>query len=463
MRFSILMILIVTASCLSCTPSYPPYQRLFTTPDYDWPRSITPVQKSGYGIGGSRLVSGSTWSPFLFRVLNDGSHSWAFTYDLAGNDEHFNSVQSMAWAPESLLGVGSADAAAGSLGSIDIYLLATLKNGQKQFAKRYGTPELEIGRHAHTMVHPNHGPITLGTGYIVHHQTTGDQDAIVFIANQFANLILSAVFHQPGNQKGGWVSPTQNGGFIVVGEADLAESCDNTSNAIYLLRLDGSLNVIWNHVFDINPVQGTSDDYPYGVFEDAQGAFVISGTSRIFVNNAYVHRPFLMRVKDDGEHLWTRSYEVAGYPSAETHSFVHTTTSTGDTVNTLVGRTQVPFEALVFQTNAKGDVLWSWTYPPSYNQSSTRGEYIVVNDTNRFAWTGRMFDALPPSTGYDVHVTEINNMGESQTTCEKEVDVLVFEEEVCLRKIQVTTTSPIQEMDVSPIVSPLTLKTEKCN
>jgi hypothetical protein len=433
------------------------FQLRYSTKAYDWPAALDIDKKDGYIIAGQTLLG--PWHPSLMRVDVNGAVQWSYTYNQPGIDEHFWDVTAVDWTPEPLYAaVGNADGVPGTSLGWDEYFLLVESNGKPISVRRYLTEGGDVANHIEAIKHPHYGNGFVITGWSTFAQ---DQDINIVLTDRSGNLLKSAVFRTPLNQKPYHVEFTHDGGFIIIGETQLKETCDKKDVNVIVIRLNSELKVQWSYTYDFIPEEGTSDDRAYAVKEDANDEIHIVGTSRLYaVTGAYHEEPFQLHLKSDGSPVWLRGYNVDTYPSADVVSFVNKKTSKG-IINVLAGRTHQNFEALLFETDTDGKPTWARTYPANYSLSSTRAEDLTENEINGYSFTGRAFNAQAPSTGYDIHLVKTDGNGKSGEPCEKEVDILSHRVKLCQEKINFDITT-MREVRISVDPVKLDLKVNKC-
>jgi hypothetical protein len=432
------------------------FQLRYSTPNYDWPAALDFDRKEGYIIAGQTLLG--TWYPSLLRVDNNGTPLWSYTYNQPGIDEHFWDVVGVNYNSDAYAAaVGNADGIISQGLGTDEYFLLVNDNGQPLAARRFITPGTDVAQHIENIKHPVYGNGFIVTGYSVFQ----DQDVNVLITDKGGNLKKSAVYHSPLNQKPTHIEVMEDGGFIIVGETQLNQTCDKKDVNVLVIRINSDLKVLWSYTFDFTPEGATSDDRAYSVQEDPNGEIQIAGTSRLYINNVYDHdEPFQFHLKKDGSPVWLLEYMVDSYPSADVTSLITKKTDLG-IIHVLSGRTHQTFEALLFETDENGKPTWGRTYPPTYSLNSTNAEDLTENELKGYSFTGRNFNAVSPSTAYDIQLVKTDANGKTGAPCEKEVTVIPHRVKVCQEKIDFTF-STMRELRISTDHIVLDLKVNKC-
>jgi len=182
-----------------------------------------------------------------------------------------------------------------------------------------------------------------------------------------------------GEQIGLGVAATSDGGYILAGSTDVNER--KGRNAL-VLRTDHRGDTLWMRAY------GTSDDeYAYAVFEAADGGYVVAGNTLPSSKETGQMYVWLMRLSEDGDSLWTRTYM-----GPEGHSFqLGSVIATKDGGYAMVGPAQSLSEknvrAYVIKTDELGFPVWSVSCVDS-NLGSGRdiaeissGGYILTGNT----------------------------------------------------------------------------------
>lgn len=372
-------------------PALSQFHHQYQTPDYDWARSVDVINKDGYIIAGSTLDPGVSWRPLLLRTDHKGFFQWANIYPLPGIDEHFMDVKAAEWSAARLFGaIGSADYSPGALGGTDMYYLLTNDVGAPLRARRFGTNGTDIGRHLHDYRHPFYGRGFIITGYSIDPASGTGKDIAALFVNAGGNIATSRIFRQHENQDPYWVEPTKDGGFIITGRLQQADSYEPNRDAVFLLKLNAALNLQWYRAYDLIDGITRSDDYGYAVKEVENGNLLVAGTRRKYDGSTYSYVPFLLKTDKLGNSIFVYEYDVDGHPSAEGLSLAVNVDNNGDWEYIVSGRTFNTFEALAFKTDFKGQLIWGRKYPDGASSSSANS--IVKNNIGGYAMTGLYFD-----------------------------------------------------------------------
>ena len=138
------------------------------------------------------------------------------------------------------------------------------------------------------------------------------------------------------------VDETSDGGYIVTGRG-----LDTLNQKLYLLKTDGSGNVIWEKFYgDLNGGVG------YAVQQTYDEGYIIAGQSGD-------HKLWLLKVNLDGDTAWAREYFFGS-----SASFGTSVLQTNDGGYAVVGYVSdgAAGDVLLLRTDEQGDTLWMRTF-----------------------------------------------------------------------------------------------------
>jgi len=146
------------------------------------------------------------------------------------------------------------------------------------------------------------------------------------------------------------VLETSDGGFILVG---YTTSFGEGGADVYLIKTDSNGNVLWTHTYG-----GRYSDYGRCIKKALSGGgYIIAGHTTSF--GAGRHDVYLLRIDDNGDTLWTRTY---GGPDWDIAYSVEPTPDSGFIVT---GKTYSfgagMFDVYIIKTDADGNAIWTRT------------------------------------------------------------------------------------------------------
>lgn len=174
-------------------------------------------------------------------------------------------------------------------------------------------------------------------------------------------------------------APSGGGGYVEVGRTDVP----GTHEDIYIVKVDNNGTTIWQKTYDFG---GGTSDVGMSVFECANGDLLVAGTSGDQTatgtcNLIAQDNIFLMRLDEDGNLLWARTFggrDTEGEGSTtnlkvietsvvdagdiviatSTHSFGNGTSRTVTPDNQITGDR----DGFLIRTDANGDLIWAKAY-----------------------------------------------------------------------------------------------------
>ncbi|MDW8334288.1 MAG: hypothetical protein RMM53_08750, partial [Bacteroidia bacterium] len=156
----------------------------------------------------------------------------------------------------------------------------------------------------------------------------GDRDAMLVAWDGADNVAFARRYQAPGNDEALCAQPTQDGGFVLVGNQYNATGSD-----IFVIKTDAAGNLVWRLVVD-----GGFDERVYGrcVAESPGGDFIVVGSrSTAVCPGGGCYNTFAFMVSANGTPLWAREYVIDA--AAMDYASAVTFTPSGNVL--MVGRT----------------------------------------------------------------------------------------------------------------------------
>jgi hypothetical protein len=137
------------------------------------------------------------------------------------------------------------------------------------------------------------------------------------------DTLWTKTYGRTGYEEATVITPTSDGNFIVVG---FTNSFGTGDWDVYLLKIKPTGDTLWTKTYG-----GTGIDVAIAITPTSDGNFIVAGTTSSFgAGSWYV---YLLKIKPDGDTLWTKTYGGTGYEEAN----AITPTSDGNFI--IVGRT----------------------------------------------------------------------------------------------------------------------------
>jgi uncharacterized delta-60 repeat protein len=196
----------------------------------------------------------------------------------------------------------------------------------------------------------------------------------------FSQTAFERTYGSTGNDEAYSVQQTTDGGYIVVGSADLS----GTGNLdVYLIKTNSSGDTLWTRTYG-----GAHEDRGYAVRQTSDGGYIIAGYAASFGSGSC--HIFVVKTTSSGSTLWAKSYAYSD-TSFDIARSIEQTSDGGYIIagftyrfGTFRGATS---DAYLIKTNSSGDTLWTKTYGGAREdrgyevQQTSDGGYIVAGYT----------------------------------------------------------------------------------
>lgn len=320
---------------------YAGWIRTYGTPAYEEGRSVAQTSDGGFVIGGK--TAEALW---LIRTNASGDTLWTRTVDNA-------SVNCLRVTPDGGFIV------AGTLNSEwigqSLYILKTDAQGNAVWSKSFGRD------------YASAQSITqLTNGYLLSGSSTTSK-LWVMKTDPSGDTLWTREFGYRGT--GLWVAEAEDGGYIIVGSIQLAESLKDD---LCILKLNPDGDSLWLKTY------GSSDDYERGcdAVKTSDGGLIITGKKGASL--------WLLEASSAGDTLWSKDWPNAcgyGVENAGDGGFV----ITGMTYSGLA-----KYDLLLLKTNAQGSQLWKRSYGGNNDEwgysikKCSEGGFIIAGLTRSF-------------------------------------------------------------------------------
>jgi hypothetical protein len=285
-------------------------------------------QTYSYGAGGADI--------WLVKTDSSGSQIWGKTYGGKWT-EGAPSVRQTSDGGYAIMGYTTSYGA----GLKDCWLIKTDSNGNKVWDKTFGGVGNDVTRC---------GQVTSDGGFVMVGYTesygAGGNDIWLIKVNSSGSKVWDKTFGGSGDDWGGSVHETSDGGFIVLG---YTTSYGNGSSDYWLVKTDASGSKVWDKTFG-----GPDADEGYCVQQTSDGGYVMTGQTQSYGSGSW--DLWVIKADGNGNQMWQK---LAGGTASDCGYSVQETSDGG-------------FAALGITASygAGGDDLWlmklgsSMTNPP---------------------------------------------------------------------------------------------------
>jgi hypothetical protein len=255
-------------------------------------RELTSVKQTidgGYVTAGYTLsVGAGTQDFYLLKTDESGNPLWSKTYGGAGKENAY-SVEQNRDGSYIILGATETFGVGGS----DLYLIKTDVSGNIEWSKTYGGAVYDEGNCVNQ---------TSDGGYIIGGGSTsfgaGGYDFYLLKTDGNGNLSWSKTFGGSGIDDAQSVHQTSDGGYIMTGET---ESFGAGNYDFYLVRTDGSGNLLWNKTYG-----GTGIEQAYSGKQTGDGGYFMAGNTNSY--GAGAGDFYLIKTDGNGNLSWSKTY-----------------------------------------------------------------------------------------------------------------------------------------------------------
>ena len=256
--------------------------------------------------------------------------------------------------------------------ALAVLTLASACLGQSYWKRTYGGTSVE-GAGAITPTPDGNFIVTGGTGSF----GAGGLDAYILKIKPDGDTLWTKTYGGTNYDCANGITPTPDGNFIVVGDKS---SYGSAGSDVYILKIKPDGDTLWTKRY--HDALGVSAQ---AVTPTPDGNFIIAGYEQTLTGN---HDVCLLKIKPDGDTLWKKRY--GGTSRDEATAII--STSDG---NFLVAGITISFgagggDAYLLKIKPDGDTLWTKTYGgASWDQASaitptSDGNFIIVGTTNSF-------------------------------------------------------------------------------
>ncbi len=326
-------------------------------------RWVARTRDGGYVVTGwiDSLKEGS--DVFLTRLDKRGNRRWMKTYKGNGYSCGY-CVQEVNGG--GFIVVGETKSKNGF--DHDVYVVRTDEKGEPLWERNFGGQYCDYAWS---------GRQTEDGGYILAGGTesfgAGIYDVYLLKLDSTGQKLWEKTFGGKGSDCGYTVLEVDGGGYLIAGNTEFS---GNGNPDVYLLRTDGSGQLIWQKTYG-----GKGSDYGWSLAASRDGGYVIAGEKEVAGRQGNILAAWLIKVDRDGNERWEKTY---GDGSAGSIYAVH---QEGDGGYILAGKKESTgggYDIYLIRTDKNGNSVWEKTISGSgfncaYSIAPGKdGEYVLA-------------------------------------------------------------------------------------
>jgi predicted secreted protein len=276
-------------------------------------------------------------------------------------------------------------------GGFDVWLVKVNAQGDSLWSHSYGGGYEDA---AYCLTPSGDGGFLIAGG--THSFGAGNEDMWLIKVNAQGDSLWSRTYGGYFDERAYSIIPSGDGGFLLAGSTTTFGSGNFD---MWLVKVNAQGDSLWSRTFG-----GGFIDIAHAIISSGDGGFLMAGMTSSFGAGNYDF--WLMKVDDQGDSLWSRTY------GGSFNDYGYSISSAGDGGFLLLGYT-MSFGAgyqdvWLVKVSAQGDSLWSHTYGGAFDETAFS---LIPTRDNAFmlgGWT-TSFGA----GGYDMWLVKVNSQGDS--------------------------------------------------
>lgn len=266
------------------------WAKTFGGGDWDHAVSVRQTADEGYIISGhtKSFSAGDDYDAYLIKTDSAGNETWFKTFGGTNYETGRSVVQT---ADGGYIIAGQTKSSDDENG--DLYLIKTDGDGNETWSKTFGGDNEDYGRSVRQ---------TYDGGYIVAGYTSsfgaGGVDYYLVKTDGDGNETWSNTYGGVDSDYGASVDQTDDMGYIIAG---YSKSSGAGSYDAYLVKTDGSGNVIWSNTYG-----GEKYDYCRSVRQTNDGGYIFTGKTASF--GAVNSDVYLVKTDGLGNETWSKTF-----------------------------------------------------------------------------------------------------------------------------------------------------------
>jgi hypothetical protein len=269
------------------------------------------------------------------------------------------------------------------VGESRIYLIRLDEDGDTLWTDTHGSVPLQ----AFDIIQTSDGNY-LVTG---HEPGSGGGDVFCMKINEDGSVLWENTYGGTGSDIGFAAAPTADGGGLVCGWT-VADSTG--SKNVYIVRIDGNGDTLWTRNYG-----GAEDDFGTALCPVDNGGFVVTGWTESYGGGS--DDIYLLRLDDNGDTLWTRTYGDQNQDYGE--GVIQNHEGNYMVCGVIQDADEAMSRIFLFQVDANGDSVWLQTYDDGFAYD------VAQADDNGYVLAGSHFYSFPDRNAYVLR-TDINGL-----------------------------------------------------
>jgi len=269
------------------------------------------LQNSDFSISGYAYDSiENAADGFLLRIDNNGIIKWLKTIDEGYNDRHIMHKQT----PDGGFIIGGYNFDT-TLTYTQVFLIKTDSLGNIQWQREYGAATKNDNLKSIDLT--SDGGFIIGGDY--ENTSTNSWDMFLLKTDSLGNQEWKKSFGSTADEYRGYAVTTIDKGFIIVGDKKMT---DNYFDG-YIVKTDSMGNTQWSKTFGSTGV----NEYFKIVRQLSDGTYIVAGGKPDLSASPNGRRGWLLKINQQGDSLWTKSYNYYG---GSKHTYVEDLNLTND-------------------------------------------------------------------------------------------------------------------------------------
>ncbi|MGI9861287.1 hypothetical protein SDD30_07870 [Moorella naiadis] len=319
-----------------------PVEGWFFTPGKGEARWVTGTRDGGYVLTGWIETGEEGAEVFLARLDRKGNELWQKTFKGNGYSCGY-CVQEV--REGGFIVVGDTKSPKGY--DHDVYVVRTDERGELLWERNFGGQYCD---YAWSVQQTKDGSFILAGG--TESFGAGIYDVYLIKLDSSGQKLWEKTYGGKGSDCGYAVLEVDDGGYLIAGNT---ESFGNGNPDIYLLRTDGSGQLLWQKTYG-----GKGSNYAWSLTTSRDGGYMIAGEKEVAGRQGNILAACLIKVDHEGNDLWEKTY------GAESAGAFHAVCRARDGGYVLAGKKESNgggYDIYLVKTNKNGDPLWEKTIP----------------------------------------------------------------------------------------------------